>query len=223
MPIYATQDPKYSIQVDADGARLINSATLVPIPWDMPVMMFLAKDCLAVAHALRPYRARIAHPGHKAGVDERIAAFEAYAGLHPNVMHEPDTAPPQCDREQPQASCPGWGAAFELRRNFQTREQSGNPPFAADGLPARDERGAARHPDFELVAKGLGETDDVALPLLFLGYESAFVSAHEDDPERSAGDLLSWQPPSRPGHRLAAIVATADGPYAILVKPLAGD
>lgn len=88
---YKTQDPKYDIEVTGAGAHLINAATGVPIPHDMPIFMFLGKDRKAIP-ALYSYRNDCENNDHVAAVEARIEDFEQYVRTHSREMKEPDTA-----------------------------------------------------------------------------------------------------------------------------------
>lgn len=88
---YPTQDPKYDIEVTNRGAHLVNAATGVPIPHDMPIFIFLGKDRKAVT-ALYNYRNDCDNDEHVAAVEARIEEFEQYARTHSGNMKEPDTA-----------------------------------------------------------------------------------------------------------------------------------
>lgn len=85
------QDPKYAI---VDG-QLVNRASGKPIPAHVPVMIFVGKDAVAAAHAVKPYVEaceRMFLPEQAASARERLQAFERFAIEHPNEMKVPDTA-----------------------------------------------------------------------------------------------------------------------------------
>lgn len=84
-----TQEPKYTVS-QRDG-RILNRATGKPIPDDEPIFVLRAKDVHASA-ALAAYLAEIGDIEHRAAVQARIDAFDAFAAAHPERMKVPDTA-----------------------------------------------------------------------------------------------------------------------------------
>lgn len=89
---HKTQDPKYDIETKDGFAYLVNAATGKPIPRDMPIFIFLAKDRKAVT-ALYNYRNDCENEQHISVVEARIEEFEQYALTHSGEMKEPDTTP----------------------------------------------------------------------------------------------------------------------------------
>lgn len=96
--ILRTQDPKYAIEIlhigNKDGtghvptARIVNFETKEPIPDDEPVFLLRAKDKRALG-ALFTYQERVPLETQKRSVDDRILAFQHFAGEHPERMREP--------------------------------------------------------------------------------------------------------------------------------------
>jgi hypothetical protein len=83
------QEPKYTTGT-RDG-RIVNRATGKPIPDDEPVFILRAKDVHASA-ALAAYLRELEEIEHRAAVQARIDAFDAFAAAHPERMKYPDTA-----------------------------------------------------------------------------------------------------------------------------------
>jgi hypothetical protein len=95
--VFKTQTPKYDINVtvNSDGevtdAYLINSATGIGIPADEPIMLFRAKDKMAIP-AIMFYQIPLdGAPFQYAEIEKILDAFKAYAEQHPELMKEPDT------------------------------------------------------------------------------------------------------------------------------------
>lgn len=83
------QEPKYTTS-SKDG-RICNRATGKPIPDDEPVFILRAKDFHSTT-ALAAYLDGLTDIEHRAAVQERIDAFDAFAAAHPERMKFPDTA-----------------------------------------------------------------------------------------------------------------------------------
>lgn len=83
------QEPKYT--VSQRNGRIVNRATGKPIPDDEPVFILRAKDVHASA-ALAAYLRELGEIEHRAAVQARIDAFDAFAAAHPERMKYPDTA-----------------------------------------------------------------------------------------------------------------------------------
>ncbi len=85
-------DPKYKITVDLIDGIQIRNATGFPILEDEPLILFRARDRLAL-DALRYYRVLCINDDctahHLEGIDNRIAAFEEFAREHPDKMKQP--------------------------------------------------------------------------------------------------------------------------------------
>lgn len=86
-----SQEPKYSVN---ERGRLYNLVTGVAIPDEEPVMVFRAKDTIAL-EALRAYRAALiggdVDPAHLQLVETRIRDFEAFAVGFPHRMRAPNS------------------------------------------------------------------------------------------------------------------------------------
>ncbi len=91
-------DPKYSIQlvrsgegVEHEESQIVN-ASGVPIPPEEPLMLFRARDRLAL-RMLRYYRQLAVEDGctefHLQGIDNRIAAFTDFVRKYPEKMKQP--------------------------------------------------------------------------------------------------------------------------------------
>ena len=81
-----SQEPKYGIR---DG-RIINRQTGEPIPDDEPILVFRAKDRLAV-RILTAYFSAIEDPEHARAVAARLEDFKRFAREYPERMKDPDT------------------------------------------------------------------------------------------------------------------------------------
>jgi hypothetical protein len=75
-----------------DEGRIVKTGNGVPIPEDEPLILFRARDRLALP-MLRSYRDICAADGcndfQLGQIDELITRFEAFAAGHPEVMKQP--------------------------------------------------------------------------------------------------------------------------------------
>ena len=85
-------DPKYAMEVINGDPVLVKASTGEAIPRDEPLILFRARDRHASA-MLRYYRdlcqQDVCTDFHMAGIDNRIAAFEAFAKDNPERMKQP--------------------------------------------------------------------------------------------------------------------------------------
>lgn len=86
---FPTQDPKYSICVDEDGARLVVTATKIAIPADEPIFITRGKDPIG-EDGIRDYFERAAMRRcdalHLDALSERMSAFSNFKRLKPDRM-----------------------------------------------------------------------------------------------------------------------------------------
>ncbi len=84
-------DHKYSIHTIGDEAQIVNMQG-VAVPEDEPLILFRARDRLALA-TLQYYRDLAVADGctqfHLDGIDNRIGAFGNFAREHPELMKQP--------------------------------------------------------------------------------------------------------------------------------------
>ena len=87
-----TLDPKYHVAAVGDDLRVVKTSNGVAIPPDEPLILFRARDRLAL-EALKAYRAACVADGcndyHLAGIDNRIAEFARFQILSPDAMKQP--------------------------------------------------------------------------------------------------------------------------------------
>lgn len=85
-------DPKYGIRIIEGQSVIAKTSTGEPIPDDEPLILFRARDYLAL-DMLRYYRSIALADGctgfHMDGIDNRIAAFEKFRSDHPERMKQP--------------------------------------------------------------------------------------------------------------------------------------
>ncbi len=81
-------DPKFHV----DGDRIVKTSNGEAIPDDEPLMLFRARDNQAL-RMLHGYRLLCVLEGctdfHLSGIDNRIAAFQAFVNDHPERMKQP--------------------------------------------------------------------------------------------------------------------------------------
>ena len=85
-------DPKYSIRVNADYSFEIVNPSGVPIPDDEPLILFRARDYLAVPMLEHYFKLAVADgctDYHLTGIHNRIEAFRRFAAGHPERMKQP--------------------------------------------------------------------------------------------------------------------------------------
>jgi hypothetical protein len=84
---------KYGIEVRNGEPVIVKVATGEPIPDDEPLILFRARDALALPGALYPYQTLCFADGctdfHLAGVRNRVLAFEEFHHDHPGRMKQP--------------------------------------------------------------------------------------------------------------------------------------
>lgn len=110
------QDPKFDIV----NNQIVNRATGKPIPPNVPIMIFVAKDALAARNALQPYITACIEAGLQQQADsaiERLNAFIAFEIKHPELMKMPDTSP---------APAPGVVEKFGIYMHPNTSSTTGN-------------------------------------------------------------------------------------------------
>jgi hypothetical protein len=85
-------DPKFHIEQRDGEITIVKSSNGIEIPVNEPLMLFRARDRLALP-MLRVYRDLCIADGcndfQMAGIDNRIAAFEAFQKERPEQMKQP--------------------------------------------------------------------------------------------------------------------------------------
>jgi hypothetical protein len=147
-----TQDPKYSF---ASG-RLVNSATLQPIPEDEPVFMLRGRDVHAL-DTLWPYLDACPPGPQRDAIRASIVRFERFAKEHPDRMKEPDTTPEVYQGFRTQRYQPSYTDRSErwslgaIDGDWREIDHGGHPGFLRVIWWAEED--ASRAPEAELMAQ----------------------------------------------------------------------